>query len=275
MGECAYLVHHGIKGQKWGVRRYQNEDGSLTEEGKKRYGSGPNTYGPIEDTVMKKGTVLRSVTGKFFDGRNYAESGRPLYTYNKENEWDNKVYKGPFSKFLAMYKGASFIAEFEYEVAEDLKMPTKKERVDGFLEIYKDSKFTSDMVETLEGYQRAMRQNGVGSKEAQNVNVRNLRSQEDFEKAYEVFNHAMEYQHSRASTREYISRMSKRYDAMVDDNNQGIYNAANDPVVILNTRKLVAKNAGMPIKFLSWDEIESNTEEVRRQLKTVGQNVKL
>ena len=33
------LRHHGIKGQKWGVRRYQNEDGSLTPEGKKRYGS--------------------------------------------------------------------------------------------------------------------------------------------------------------------------------------------------------------------------------------------
>lgn len=32
-----YLVHHGIQGQKWGVRRYQNEDGSLTEEGRKRY----------------------------------------------------------------------------------------------------------------------------------------------------------------------------------------------------------------------------------------------
>lgn len=31
-----YLSHHGIKGQKWGVRRYQNEDGTLTEEGKKR-----------------------------------------------------------------------------------------------------------------------------------------------------------------------------------------------------------------------------------------------
>lgn len=30
------LYHHGIKGQKWGVRRYQNEDGSLTEAGKKR-----------------------------------------------------------------------------------------------------------------------------------------------------------------------------------------------------------------------------------------------
>ena len=37
--EQNYLEHHGILGQKWGVRRYQNEDGTLTEEGKKRYGS--------------------------------------------------------------------------------------------------------------------------------------------------------------------------------------------------------------------------------------------
>ena len=31
------LYHYGIKGQKWGVRRYQNKDGSLTPKGKKRY----------------------------------------------------------------------------------------------------------------------------------------------------------------------------------------------------------------------------------------------
>ena len=34
-----YLEHHGILGQRWGVRRFQNPDGSLTKSGQKRYGS--------------------------------------------------------------------------------------------------------------------------------------------------------------------------------------------------------------------------------------------
>lgn len=36
------LYHHGTKGMKWGVRRYQNPDGSLTAAGKRRYGTKTN-----------------------------------------------------------------------------------------------------------------------------------------------------------------------------------------------------------------------------------------
>ena len=35
-----YLEHHGVKGMHWGVRRYQNSDGSLTSEGKAHYKTG-------------------------------------------------------------------------------------------------------------------------------------------------------------------------------------------------------------------------------------------
>lgn len=38
MEQHLYLAHHGIKGQKWGVRRFRNKDGTLTNAGKERYG---------------------------------------------------------------------------------------------------------------------------------------------------------------------------------------------------------------------------------------------
>ena len=38
-----YISHFGVKGMKWGIRRYQNRDGSLTPEGRKRYGRSEDT----------------------------------------------------------------------------------------------------------------------------------------------------------------------------------------------------------------------------------------
>lgn len=38
LGDSSYLEHHGIRGQRWGVRRFQNRDGSLTNAGRKRLG---------------------------------------------------------------------------------------------------------------------------------------------------------------------------------------------------------------------------------------------
>ena len=64
------LYHHGIKGQKWGVRRFQNEDGTLTEKGKERY----STYDAYEE--MKR----------FYNRTTMPQAGKTIKG-NKHNKW--------------------------------------------------------------------------------------------------------------------------------------------------------------------------------------------
>ena len=52
------LRHHGIKGQKWGVRRFQNKDGSLTGAGRKRYGT--DDFKDALDKVNKADSLIKT-----------------------------------------------------------------------------------------------------------------------------------------------------------------------------------------------------------------------
>jgi hypothetical protein len=67
--EMHELYHSGVKGQQWGVRRYQNKDGTLTPEGKIRYGV----------SIDRNGNVKMS------------NSGKKLYEEDKDpNLWGKK-----------------------------------------------------------------------------------------------------------------------------------------------------------------------------------------
>lgn len=81
-----WLVHHGIEGQKWGVRRFQNEDGSLTELGRARYGY-EQKHGKVpipEDTSSYMDFYGLSAKGqeRFSDDEKMMELNRKV----KENE---------------------------------------------------------------------------------------------------------------------------------------------------------------------------------------------
>lgn len=71
------ICHHGIKGMRWGVRRYQNKDGSLTAAGKKRYNS--EDLSNLSDEELRKrltrANIERAYKNAVVENERYA-SGR-------------------------------------------------------------------------------------------------------------------------------------------------------------------------------------------------------
>lgn len=78
------LYHYGIRGQRWGIRRFQNENGTLTEEGRKRYGTGS----------------INKIGRKFAKDLNKLDKDRAtnLYRERRAANYGNKAKQSAYSK---------------------------------------------------------------------------------------------------------------------------------------------------------------------------------
>lgn len=67
------LWHHGVMGMKWGIRRYQNPDGSLTTAGKIRYGNKNRLEASVNKKAAKLQRKYNDLTGKSIRQNNAAK----------------------------------------------------------------------------------------------------------------------------------------------------------------------------------------------------------
>lgn len=103
------LAHHGVKGQKWGVRRYQNKDGSLTPAGQKRYGS--MTDDKLQKTLykqVKKTRAEQSGKSNQWNVNNtigtHSKTAQDKYRKDLNDHKNSETYKQAEKKWKALDK---------------------------------------------------------------------------------------------------------------------------------------------------------------------------
>lgn len=130
------LYHYGVKGMKWGVRRYQNKDGSLTASGKKRYADVDKKWTRKSQKYLPSKNQLKAMPRKERKAtkRYMRESIKSSKLGAKEDYKDIKKNRQLKNDYEAYKKGEQFIKDnadkyYNALLYEDIKKYNRKTRI--------------------------------------------------------------------------------------------------------------------------------------------------
>jgi hypothetical protein len=259
------LIHYGVKGMKWGVRRDRTESTLSKAERKtarknvqaftkvsidRKYANGNLFERPISEaqykalstkaSVIRKGQTVQRVTTR----KDEKYSGPVFVSTNKV---DQNTYRAlmPLVNSTFKYGGDKTYKshyEVQFKALETLKSPSEKERVDAFTSLFDEPTIKMSNGKTLTGREYMAR---IGYKRE----VKTLNSQQLGLKFYNQFTEA-QGEKSPINTAYFESLRKKGYNAVIDDNDRGNFTKA--PLIVLNPNGSLKR---MNVKPLSADEI--------------------
>lgn len=256
------LYHHGIKGQKWGVRRYQYADGTYTPAGRKRYGASQNasrmermastmemrvkdcvntartqvTGRQYVDGYLKKGTTFSRIqTSKDFE--NFAFYA----TYKKA---DSDKYMGLFGKNLMTRANYDMkVYQLKLETVKKLKVPSDENASDITARLLKEKEFKQNLEASIADSKEKMRRptQQVLFKQAENALKKDPTTLTASEKVaiYKALNLSLTNHNAQevaAQSRFYAELSKKGYNALLDynDKDYSSYHAKR-PMIVFDT----------------------------------------
>ena len=203
-----------------------------------------------------------------------SDNEKKLFVYREDDPHDKDVYEGAFTNYIKYRDFTNRIFKQKFENIDDLVSPSAQRRAELFVETYRENpKSFSSLLNRTDAYAQSRKAQGVEYSKGlesfigKTVFDKNT-SDADLKKyGYGLFNMGNERndpQSVRANNKYYKKLKKNGYNALIDDNNAGIYNDAHNPLIVLNAKKYL-KNIGS--EMLSQEYMSNANKRLREYMK--------